>query len=379
MIKTLQQANEELLEAIREADKQFVEYNQIDQNLIQGIAEAAQMVATGLHAPIQNTLGFTAEDEDRMVRHLQETGEYVDPRYILEEGYQEMNQRDRDALNQQGIDFPRESKKKESDFTSLPNSTLAETPSPYDKSYNQTMGIAQQTAIDPIKTQQAYQAGSDATPDPGVLGQLQNQMEEEAQLQQMYPDVPIDMARQWNQRQQQQQQSPGHPMQTAEQQTSAGQVATNTSEVLPSATTSKVAAWKDANGNILANGKLYKMTSSEYEVPDYVRIVNNGSNLDIFIPRGNINVTLDEKEIRESNYTFEPVDNKESSFLSESNLTTFEQKELINEDGVARNMDRLNLEGTHYPSLMQTSKNDKINTEEIPLQDFFIEDLDLFI
>ncbi len=42
-------------------------------------------------------------------------------------------------------------------------------------------------------------------------------------------------------------------------------------------------------------------------------------------------------------------------------------------------MDRLNLEGTHYPTLMQTSKNDKIDLEEVALEDFFIEDFDLFI
>lgn len=270
---------------------------------------------------------------------------------------------------------------KTSDFTSLPSSNLVQTPSPYSSAYNQTMGLAQQ-APDPIATQQTYQAGKDATPDPGVFGQLQQQQLEDEELQQMYPNVPTDMARQWMQRQQQTQTSPGHPKQMGEQETSAGQVATNAAQALPSATTSKVAAWKDVEGNILAKGQLYKMTSSDYEIPDFVRIVNNGTKLDLYIPRGDIDISLSESEIKQSNYKFEPIEEdsqQKTSFLSESVLSTNEQRALIDEEGMARNMDRLNLDGTHYPPLVQTSKTDTIELEEIPLKDFFIEDLDLFI
>lgn len=351
---------------------------------IKAIIDEIQGVSGMFKDNIGPEIGFLPEDIEKSERLQEEQGVFADPRTIIKdpEDFQ-MDERDRRALGQFGIDLPRESKKKESDFTSLPNNTLAQTPSPYDQSYNQTMGIAQQTSQmgDAVMTQQAYQAGSDATPDPGVLGQLQQQQEEEAQLQEMYPNVPTDMTRQWLQRQQQQQQSSGHPMQTAEQQSSAGQTATNAGQGLSSATTSKVAAWKDVRGNVLVKDKLYKMTSSDYEIPDYVRIVNNGTRLDLYIPRGDLDVSLSESEIRQSNYSFEPIekDSQKTSFLSESTLSTNEQRALIEEQGIARNMDRLNLEGTHYPTLMQTSKNDKIDLEEIPLKDFFIEDFDLFI
>lgn len=270
---------------------------------------------------------------------------------------------------------------KTSDYTSLPNSNLAQAPSPYSAAYNQTMGIAQQLGGDPILTQQTYQSGKDSTPDPGVFGQIQQQQEDEERLQEMYPNVPTDMARQWMQRQEQQQQSQGHPNERQQlRQSPAGQVATQTTSQLPSSTTAKAAAWKDTEGNMLNQGQMYKMTSSDYEIPDLVRIVNNGTKLDLYIPRGDIDVSLSESEIKNSNYKFEPINEKESSFLSESMLSTSEQRALIEENGVARNMDRLNLEGTHYPPLLiQTSKNDSIDLEEIPLQDFFIEDLDLFV
>ena len=271
---------------------------------------------------------------------------------------------------------------KTADYTSMPNSTLAQTPSPYSAAYNQTMGISQQVSANPILTQEAYQSGKDATPDPGVFGQLQQQQQEDERLQEQYPEVPTEMARQWEQRQRQQQTSQGHPQQNAQAITGispSGQKASPSSQALPSATTSKVAAWKDIDGNMLANGELYKMTSSDYEVPDFVRIVNNGAKLDLYVPRGDMDLSLSESEIKESNYRFEPVVEKESFFLSESTLSTNEQKALINEGGTARNMDRLNLEGTHYPPLIQTSKSDKLNLEEIPLQDFLVEDLDLFI
>ena len=363
-----------LMEVLEQNQVSPEEWNSVNQQLL----EVIHNVMTRLSEPILDEPGFTAADEQKAFRHFQDTREYVDPRYILEPEDYELNERDRLMLNQMGMDFPRQSTVKEGDFTSMPNSFLAEIPAPYSAAYNQTMGLVQQSA-NPVETQQAYQAGSDATPDPGVFGQLQQQQIEDEQLQEMYPNVPTDMTRQWLQRQQQQQTSPGHPTQMAEQPSSAGQVATNAAQQLPSATTSKVAAWKDVEGNLLAKGQLYKMTSSDYEVPDFVRVVNNGTKLDLYIPRGDMDLSLTESEIKQSNYKFEPVVEKESFFLSESTLSTNEQRALIDEDGTARNMDRLNLEGTHYPPLVQTSKNDKIDLEQIPLQDFFVEDLDLFI
>jgi hypothetical protein len=374
--------NQEAMQrSLEEAGINPQEYNRGVEVLLSQIDDVTGLLVS----PITGEPGFLPEDQDKAFRFFQETGQFADPRQILESPQDfELNERDREMMNQIGIDFPRESKKKESDFTSLPNSTLAETPAPYSQSYNQTMGMAQQFAQagNPAMTQQAYQAGKDAAPDPGVFGQLQQQQEEEAQLQEMYPNVPTDMTRQWLQREQQQQQSAGHPMQNANRQSPAGQTATNTAQGLPSATTSKVAAWKDVRGDVLIKDRLYKMTSSDYEIPDYVRVVNNGTRLDLYIPRGDLDVSLSESEIKQSNYKFEPIEEdsqQKTSFLSESALSTNEQRALIEEKGVARNMDRLNLEGTHYPTLMQTSKNDKIDLEEVALEDFFIEDFDLFI
>ena len=128
------------------------------------------------------------------------------------------------------------------------------------------------------------------------------------------------------------------------------------------------------------------MTSPKYSVPDYVRVVNNGpESLYIHLDDADMDLTLTESQIRQSNYKFEPMEEektskwKVASFLSESGLTTFEQRELINERGVARNLDRLNLTGTHYPTLANfeqtaTMEEDEKSTSE----DFYPEDSGLF-
>ena len=82
---------------------------------------------------------------------------------------------------------------------------------------------------------------------------------------------------------------------------------------------------------------------------------------------------------------FEPMEEektskwKVASFLSESGLTTSEQRELINEKGVARNLDRLNLNGTHYPTLASFEQTATMEEDEnsIP-EDFYSEDSGLF-
>ena len=270
---------------------------------------------------------------------------------------------------------------KVADYTSMPANTLGMTPAPYSNAYNQTMGLANSFGGDPIGSQEAYAAGSQANqmglpPDPNTLSQIKDKAAEEARLREKYPDVPLEMAQKWEQNQSQHPTADGHnPAQSP-----AGQKANESINQLPAATTAKAAAWKDVNGNLLKVNNLYKMTSSDYEVPDYVRIVNNGSKLDVYIPRGDIDVSIDEKELKKSNYQFEPITTeKESFFLSESGLTTSEQRELIDEKGIARNLDRLNLQGTHYTTLAPLSKNDIIEVEDLPLNDFFVEDLDLFI
>jgi hypothetical protein len=47
-----------------------------------------------------------------------------------------------------------------------------------------------------------------------------------------------------------------------------------------------------------------------------------------------------------------------SSMLKEAgrNFSPREQKDFVDEEGTARNMDRLNLEGTHYQSAFDLSK-----------------------
>ena len=245
------------------------------------------------------------------------------------------------------------------DYTSL-------TPNPM-ATGNQPVGLPPAPETVPLIQQQQLQQQQQA---------LQNQ-----QLQNAFPGVHPDVARQYlNPNAQNVQKSIGHPNVHQPDGSLAGQVATTTGSDLPSALTARVAAWKDVNGNLLQPNEMYKMTSSSYGVPDYVRIISNGSQLELHITEGDIDITLDEKEVKKSKYQFEPVDEKTSSFLSESGLTTFEQRALIDETGIARNLDRLNLEGTHYINFSPVSKNDTIdNIESLPFEDFFIEDLDLFI
>lgn len=306
---------------------------------------------------------------------------------------EQVGQNEDQKINQQetsGMITPEN--EKVADYTAMPPNTLMATTPPYSGNYNQTMGLMQQTYGDPMQSQMqlglANQSNMDnLPPNPQTLNYVKDKQQEDEQLQKLYPNVSPDVARQWLQNQNQQQ-SQGHPQQTSQAPTGisqSGQKASPGSEQLPSATTSKVSAWKDIKGNLLQENKLYKMTSSDYDVPDYVRIVDNGSALKIHIANGDLDVMLTEKEIKESDYRFEPVNDDEqktSFFLSESGLNTFEQRELIDEQGIARNLDRLNLEGTHYINFSSASKDDIISTEEDNydfLQDFFVEDLDLFI
>lgn len=280
---------------------------------------------------------------------------------------------------------------KVADYTAMPPNTLMATTPPYSANYNQTMGLMQQTQGDPWQGQMQLGLANqnnmeNLPPNPQTLNYVKDKQQEDEQLQKLYPNVSPDIARQWLQSQNQQQ-AEGHPNQNTQALTGvspSGQKASPSSQQLPSATTSKVAAWKDVKGNLLQENKLYKMTSSDYGVPDYVRIVDNGSSLKIHIANGNLDVLLTEKEIKEANYRFEPINEQEQKtafLLSESALNTFEQRELIDEQGVARNLDRLNLEGTHYINFSSANKDDIIQTEDDYnfLQNFFVEDLDLFI
>jgi hypothetical protein len=151
-------------------------------------------------------------------------------------------------------------------------------------------------------------------PNPLQLTELEKQQQEMAQLSQMYPNVPPEMAKKWLNAQQAphpNSQSPISP---------AGQRANPAAAGLPSATTAKVAAWKDTKGNLLERGKIYKMTSPEYPVPDFVRVINNGpKKLDIHLSGSGVEVTLDEDKMRTSKYKFEPIKtsslNKEAYYI----------------------------------------------------------------
>lgn len=149
-------------------------------------------------------------------------------------------------------------------------------------------------------------------PNPVDLTQTEKQQQEMNQLSQLYPNVPPEMAKQWLNAQKNPQ---AHPQVNAPA-TAAGQRANPQSANLPSATTAKVAAWKDTKGNLLERGKIYKMTSPEYPIPDYVRVVHNGPRkLDVHLSEANIDITLDEEKMRTSKYKFEPVSEEKTSSL----------------------------------------------------------------
>jgi hypothetical protein len=122
--------------------------------------------------------------------------------------------------------------------------------------------------------------------------------------------------------------------------------------------------WADTSGNPLEVGKLYKMHMPGVPVPDFVRVT--------WMEPENIRVAFAangrEDDITEQ-YEFELVDENDQGvesghdwILEGSNndeplvdpkiagaqFNSQEQREFIDEDGEARNKDKLNLEGTHY-------------------------------
>jgi hypothetical protein len=356
-------------DAFEDSDVGYINFNNLDQDQIKNVINELyeggwnQFLKDGLH------------DES----HFPEKGEH--------EGQNEdqmTNQQETSGMMTPGNE-------KVADFTSIPSSSFVNPPSAYSGSYNQTMGLAGQAANVPGANQQAYALGQQAQnaalpPNPAALTGIQKNEQEMQRLQQMYPNVPPEMAKNWLNAQQKTQQPMGHPTVHGTGLSPAGQTANQQVDGLPSATTSKVAVWRDINGDIMENGKLYKMTSPKYSVPDYVRVINNGPEiLDIHIDEADMDLTLTESQIRQSNYSFEPMEEekiskwKVSSFLSESGLTTFEQRELIDEKGVARNLDRLNLDGTHYPTLASFEQTATMEEDEKSIPEYpYSEDYGLF-
>lgn len=106
----------------------------------------------------------------------------------------------------------------------------------------------------------------------------------------------------------------------------------------------EVENWKDAEGVPLKEGKTYKMTTDQYDVPDVVRVVAStpeGLILHIENGKGGYEIKVGEQEKRKSNFRFEKIAHA---------LSTEQQKDLVLEEGIARNLDKLNLAHSHYES-----------------------------
>lgn len=131
----------------------------------------------------------------------------------------------------------------------------------------------------------------------------------------------------------------------------------------------KTSKWVDTDGKPLKTGQLYKMTSPEYPLADFVRVT--------WIEPENIRVAFEnndnEADIDTQEYRFERVDLDETpktasvnglEWLFDGNqvetitppmtkearkkFSPQEQRAFIDEPGVARNKDRLDLKGTHF-------------------------------
>lgn len=127
---------------------------------------------------------------------------------------------------------------------------------------------------------------------------------------------------------------------------------------------SKTAVAADSNGNELQPGQWYVMHSTQYKVPDVIRVLNvDGNRIEAAIEgdnKGHFPLAITQEEIERNGYSFEPYEDHDepeevrtSSWkLSRKAFTPGQQRDLINENlqGRARNFDRLNLDGTHYPS-----------------------------
>lgn len=120
----------------------------------------------------------------------------------------------------------------------------------------------------------------------------------------------------------------------------------------------KSGAVSTLQGEPLKPGHWYTMYGQNYKVPDVIHILNADENrVEAAIQgddKGHFPIVLTPEEIESKGYTFEPYDGgpKTSNWqrVARKQYTTKQQLELINEnpEGRARNMDKMNLEGTHY-------------------------------
>ena len=121
------------------------------------------------------------------------------------------------------------------------------------------------------------------------------------------------------------------------------------------------AGFKDISGNPLEMGKWYTLKSKKYRVPDIVQVVTLTPQSVIATVEGDTDsifpIKVTAEDLERDGFSFEPYDDAQMSFArvehgifveARRNFTKKEQQELIEEEGSARNIDKLNLEGTHY-------------------------------
>jgi predicted nucleic acid-binding Zn-ribbon protein len=133
----------------------------------------------------------------------------------------------------------------------------------------------------------------------------------------------------------------------------------------PTEAQGRMSKYVDSTGSDLEEGRWYVMHSSEYKVPDVVRVVTleDGKLVAHFESDRDGKYPLQLESSDASKYSFDPYDGENDPDrpdleavtasgwkLARRNFSQKEQEDLINEnpDGRARNFDRLNLEGTHY-------------------------------
>jgi hypothetical protein len=125
----------------------------------------------------------------------------------------------------------------------------------------------------------------------------------------------------------------------------------------------KVAFVKDSNGNDLETGGWYTMYSNKYKVPDVVQILNlDDLRIEAAIEgdeKRMFPITISASDLDKEGYSFEPyvilekkadVQDQFGWKLARHGFNASEQRKLIEEnpDGRARNIEKMDLDGTHY-------------------------------
>ena len=119
----------------------------------------------------------------------------------------------------------------------------------------------------------------------------------------------------------------------------------------------KGSSFMDSNGGAMQPGSWYVMHSPNHKVPDVIHIVSIDDHHIEAAIEGDDKVVfplrINTQDIDSAGYSFEPYTESEAvnvEKIAHSQLSMSEQRELVEEstDLLARNLDKLNLEGTHY-------------------------------